>query len=277
MSDSVSLTSKATTSSGPEGLGIAVSPGTFERGAVPRHDAVDHAGEPVPLGLQLLRVAAVGTAAAVVGLGTFGTFTSTTTQAAGPETAGSVVIALGATGAATNRLDLGATGLVPGDTMQRAFQLSNTGNQSLASITLTTTASPSSLLDTDATNGLQLLIQRCSNVWTEAGTSPAFTYACSGGGTITTVLASRPVIGANVALSSLGSLTNGQTDNLSATLTFPAGHPPSTNVGQRHDGVRRADQHGDVLRRVAPGVVSRRTDGVRSTPSADRRVQTSPS
>lgn len=183
--------------------------------AAPRHS--------LPLRIKIgASVAAVGTAAAVAGLGTFGTFTSTTTQAAGPETAGSVVIALGATGAATNRLDLGATGLVPGDTMQRAFQLSNTGNQSLASITLTTTASPSSLLDTDATNGLQLLIQRCSNVWTEAGTSPAFTYACSGGGTITTVLASRPVIGANVALSSLGSLTNGQTDNLLATLTFPA-------------------------------------------------------
>jgi hypothetical protein len=104
--------------------------------------------------------------------------------------------------------------------MQRAFQLSNSGNQNLASVTLTTTASPSSLLDTDATNGLQLLIQACSTAWTEAGTSPAFTYTCSG--TTTTVLASRPVIGSNVALSNLGSLTAGATDNLVATLSFPS-------------------------------------------------------
>jgi hypothetical protein len=45
--------------------------------------------------------------------------------------------------------------------VQRGFQLTNSGTQNLASVTLTTTASPSSLLDTDATNGLQLLIQAC--------------------------------------------------------------------------------------------------------------------
>jgi len=53
------------------------------------------------------------------------------------------------------------------------------------------TASPSSLLDTDATNGLQLTIQSCPTAWTEAGTSPAYTYTCTG--TATTVLPSRPV------------------------------------------------------------------------------------
>ncbi len=167
----------------------------------------------------LCSVAAIGTAASVAGLGTFGAFTSTT-SAATPATAGTVVIALGSAGTAANRLTLGATGLVPGDTVQRAFQLSNTGNQALSSVTLTTTAAPSSLLDTDATNGLQLVIQSCSTTWTEAGTSPAFTYTC--GGTTTTVLASRATIGANLPLSGLTSLTAGSTDNLLATLTFPA-------------------------------------------------------
>ena len=164
-------------------------------------------------------VAAIGTAASVAGLGTFGAFTSTT-SAATPATAGTVVIALGSAGTATNRLTVGATGLVPGDTVRRAFQLSNTGNQSLSGITLTTTASPSSLLDTDATNGLQLVIQSCSTAWTEAGTAPAYTYTCSG--TTTTVLASRPTVGANLPLSGLSSLTAGNTDDLLATLTFPA-------------------------------------------------------
>ncbi|MEO3938965.1 TasA family protein [Dermatophilaceae bacterium Soc4.6] len=164
-------------------------------------------------------VAAIGTAATVAGLGTFGAFTSTT-SAGLPATAGTVVIALGSAGTAANRLTIGATGLVPGDTMQRAFQLSNTGNQALSAITLSTTASPSSLLDTDATNGLQLVVQSCSTPWTEAGTAPAYTYTCSG--TTTTALASRAVIGSNLTLPGLSSLTAAGTDNLMATLTFPA-------------------------------------------------------
>jgi spore coat-associated protein N len=163
--------------------------------------------------------AGVGAAASIAGLGTFGTFTSTT-SAALPATSGTVVIALGTAGTSANRLTLGASGLVPGDTVQRAAQLSNTGNQNLASITLTTTASPSSLLDTDTTNGLQLVIQACTVAWTEAGVSPAYTYTC--GGSTSTVLASRPVIGASLALSNLTATTAGNTDNLLATVTFPS-------------------------------------------------------
>ena len=55
-----------------------------------------------------------------------------------------------------------------------------TGSTDLSAITLTTGASPSSLLDTDATNGLQIAIDKCSVAWTEAGSSPAFTYTCGG-------------------------------------------------------------------------------------------------
>ena len=182
--------------------------------AAPRHLPALHLSLPVKLAASL---AAVGTAAAVSGLGTFGVFTSTT-SASTAAASGSVTIALGAVGPA-NRLNVGATGMVPGDTMKRAFTLSNTGSQALGSLSLTTTASPSSLLDTDATNGLQLLLQSCSTPWTEAGISPAFTYTC--GGTTTTVLASRPVIGSGVALSSPASLPAGGSDNLLMTLTFP--------------------------------------------------------
>src|ERR671939_317389 len=170
-------------------------------------------------GLLLGSVAAIGASASIAGLGTFGTFTSTT-SAAQAITSGTVTIALGTAGTAANRLTVGASGLVPGDTVQRAFQLSNTGNQNLASITLTTTASPSSLLDTDTTNGLQVVIQACSVPWTEAGVAPAYTYTC--GGVTSTVLASRPVIGSALALSSLSTTTAGNTDNLLATLTFPS-------------------------------------------------------
>jgi spore coat-associated protein N len=169
--------------------------------------------------LILGSVAALGASASIAGLGTFGTFTSAT-SAALPATSGTVTIALGTAGTAANRLTVGATGLVPGDTVQRAFQLSYTGNQNLASVTLTTSASPSTLLDTDTTNGLQLVIQACSVAWTEAGVAPAYTYTCSGSSS--TVLASRPVIGSALALSNLTATTAGSTDNLLATLTFPS-------------------------------------------------------
>ena len=105
----------------------------------------------------LLSLGALGLAGALAGMGTFATFTATT-SASQTLSSGTVVIALGATGAATNRLTLSATGLVPGDTVQRSFDLSNTGSQGLASVTLSTVASPSSLLDTDATQGLQMVV-----------------------------------------------------------------------------------------------------------------------
>lgn len=155
----------------------------------------------------------------LVGLGAFASFTSTTSASESVAT-GTVTIALGATGAATNRLNVDASGLGPGDSIQRSFDLLNQGSMNLTSITLTTTATTSSLLDTDTTNGLQAVIDRCSVAWTEAGSSPNFSYACSG--STTTVLASRAVIGSNLALSNLGALTSGATDHLRLTVTLPS-------------------------------------------------------
>jgi spore coat-associated protein N len=167
----------------------------------------------------------VGVAAAMAGLGTFATFTSST-SASHTISSGTVSIALGATGASTNRLTVGASNVVPGDTIQRTADLINNGGASadnLSSIVLSTTASPSSLLDTETVNGLQMVIEKCSVPWTEGGSAPAYTYTCSG--TTSTVLASRAVIGANIALSNLSSLTTGSTDHLRVTLTLPAAAP----------------------------------------------------
>ena len=161
-------------------------------------------------------VAAVGGAAAVAGLGTFGTFTSTT-SASTAVSSGTVAIALGASGAA-NRLSVGASGLVPGDTVQRAVDLSVTGDQDLGGVSLSTSAAPSSVLDTDATNGLQMVVDMCSVPWTESGTSPAYTYSCSG--TSSTVVATRPVIGGNLAMAGVA-LAAGSTSHLRVTLTLP--------------------------------------------------------
>ncbi|WP_426763915.1 TasA family protein [Pseudarthrobacter sp. 1G09] len=169
-------------------------------------------------GKVLASTALVAAAASVAGLGTYGAFTSTT-SASETVASGTVNVALGATGAA-NRLSVAASGLVAGDTVQRAVTLSNTGNQNLSAITLTTAASPSSKLDTDTVNGLQLTVDACSVPWTEAGTSPAFTYTCSG--TVTQVLAPRAAVGANMALAGLNSVTSAAADNLRVTVTLPA-------------------------------------------------------
>src|SRR3954465_3477960 len=177
------------------------------------------AGLPQPRsrGRKLLATAAIlGTAASIAGLGTFATFTSST-SASHTVSSGTVTVALGATGASTNRLTVDATAIAPGDTMQRSVDLINQGTLNLASAALTPAATASSGPAPDATNGLQIVIDKCSNAWTEAG--PPYTYSCSG--STSSVLASRPGVGSALALSTLGSLTNGTTDHLRVTLTLP--------------------------------------------------------
>jgi hypothetical protein len=156
-------------------------------------------------------------AAALIG-GTYATWMSTVSQAQ-TITSGTVQIALGATGAVTNRLNIATGMLAPGDTVYRTVDVTNSGTLALGTITLTTTATTSSKLDTDPTNGLQLKVDACSAAWTEIGTSPAFSYTCAG--TTTLTLASQPLIGSNLDLGALNALTPGGTDHLRVTLLFP--------------------------------------------------------
>lgn len=165
----------------------------------------------------LASIALLGGTAAVAGIGTYATFTDSTSASQAVDS-GVVDVSLGAVGS-DNRLTVAAADIHPGDTIQRAFKLSNASSDTMASITLTTTATTSSALDTDTTGGLQMVIERCSVAWTESGSSPAFTYTCSG--TTSSVLASRPVIGSDLALSNL-TLTPGATDNLRLTLSLPS-------------------------------------------------------
>jgi len=166
----------------------------------------------------LLTIAVLGATASIAGLGTFATFTSST-SASHTVSSGTVVVALGATGASTNRLNVDATAIAPGDTIQRSVDLIDQGTIDLASVTLTTQATTSSILDTDATNGLQMVVDKCSQAWTESG--PPYTYTC--GGSTSTVLSSRAVIQSGVTLNNLSALTAGNTDHLRVTLTFPSG------------------------------------------------------
>ena len=159
----------------------------------------------------LLSIAVLGSAASIAGLGTFATFTSSTSTS---HTIASGTLSLTAP---VSRLGTGASPIAAGDTMQRAIDLSYSGTISFGSATLTTSATSSSLLDTDATNGLQIAIDKCSQAWTESG--PPYTYTC--GGATSSVLASRALIGSAIALSNL-TLTAGSTDHLRVTVTLPS-------------------------------------------------------
>jgi spore coat-associated protein N len=166
--------------------------------------------------------AVLGAAASIAGLGTFASFTSST-SASQAITSGTVSITLGAGGAQTNRLNIPVSNVVPGDTIQRSVDLINNGtatSDTLSSIQLTTSATTTSLLDTDATNGLQMVIDKCSVAWTEGGSAPAYTYTCTGA--TAGVLASHAVVGASLPLAGLASVATGSTDHLRVTLTLPS-------------------------------------------------------
>jgi hypothetical protein len=165
-----------------------------------------------------LSVALIGSAAGIAGLGTYATFTSSTPAESQVLASGTASIELGATGTAGNRLDVGASGVLPGDTVQRAVDLTNSGDAALAAVSLTTSASPSSKLDTDTVKGLRMTVDSCSGPWTESGQQP-YTYSCPG--TTSAVVASRPVIGSNLDLGNLAVLAPSGTDHLRVTLALP--------------------------------------------------------
>jgi spore coat-associated protein N len=182
----------------------------------------------------LLSIAVLGSAASIAGLGTFATFTSSTSA---NHTIASGTLSLTAP---VSRLGTGASPIAAGDTMQRAIDLSYSGTISFGSVTLTTSATSSSLLDTDATNGLQIAIDKCSQAWTESG--PPYTYTC--GGSTSSVLASRALIGSAIALSNL-TLTAGSTDHLRVTVTLPSSadntlQNKSSAIDYTFTGVQRA-------------------------------------
>ena len=157
----------------------------------------------------------LGTAAAVAGMGTFGNFTDSTTPVATTIQSGTLSINVAQTGYA---VPVTTTGFLPGDSMTRAVNLVNDGNSPLGSVTLSSSATVSSVLTTDLTNGLQLTVKKCSVAWTQGGTAQAPAYSCSG---TETLLGSGPVVN-NVAINGAAALNAGGTDYLTFSISLPA-------------------------------------------------------
>ena len=111
-------------------------------------------------------------------------------------------------------------GLAAGDQMQRPFDLTNVGKKNFSALAVTTAASPSSPLDSDAANGLQLRIDSCSSGWKKVkGTQE---YACKK--PPRGLVALRPVIGSGVVLQGL-TLAKAKTAHLLLTVSLPATAP----------------------------------------------------
>jgi len=162
-------------------------------------------------------VVLVSGAASVAAMGTYGSFTSTTSASENVST-GKVVLN---SAAGVRGLSVDALGLVPGDTVQRTVTLTRSNDtDSFGSVKVTTAATSNNLLTTDATNGLQLKIDQCSVAWVKPAGND---LTCSG--TTTNVVAQRAVIGTNLDLGAATTALNavGATSNLKVTLTLPTG------------------------------------------------------
>jgi predicted ribosomally synthesized peptide with SipW-like signal peptide len=156
----------------------------------------------------------IGAAAAVAGMGTFGSFTDSSTPVATTIQSGTLNIDVTQQGFA---VPVTTAGFVPGDSLTRAVNLVNSGNVALGSVTLNTTVGTPSILTTDTTNGLQLAVKSCSVPWTQAGTATAATYTCSG---TERALGSGPAV-SNITLNNPASLAAGATDYLTFAVSLP--------------------------------------------------------
>jgi hypothetical protein len=105
--------------------------------------------------------------------------------------------------------------MLAGDSRSALVDLVNDGTTPLTTVTLTSTATSSSVLDQDKVNGLQLTVESCSVAWTTGAAAPT----CSG--TVRSYF-TQPVIVTNVPLASSAALAAGATDHLKLTAALPS-------------------------------------------------------
>ncbi|MDO4060792.1 TasA family protein [Clavibacter michiganensis] len=209
---------------------------------MPRHRAApDAPARPVPHGRRAARrpvrrartllVTAIAVTLALAGAGTaYAVFADRATSRVTVR-AGAVELDWGGGGA--DQLAVPITGLRPGDAQVRLVDLANTGTvrASELMVTLGGTAVAST------SDGLQVAFDRCTVAWTGA---PG-TATCSG--TITSVVADRPVVG-RVALPGSPARAVGGRDHLRLTVRLAASAPTGAqnvtgSVTLRVDGNQR--------------------------------------
>ena len=116
-------------------------------------------------------------------------------------------------------LDVGASEIAPDDKIERVVDLSSSGSVAANALNLTTsdTENPDSILFTEDTNGLQLLIQRCSADWT----TTVHPYTCDAPATMSVVYASADVNDASGGVALNNVAVDGTVNHLRVLLTLP--------------------------------------------------------
>lgn len=154
----------------------------------------------------------VGSAVAVAGLSTFGQFTDSTSPVNAQVDSGVVSIDVSSPAGASVPFSGGM--MLAGDSRSALVDLVNDGTTPLAAVTLTSTATASSVLNTDTVNGLQLTVESCSVAWSTGASAPT----CSG--TVRSYF-TQPIIVANAPLTASAALAAGATDHLKLTAALP--------------------------------------------------------
>ncbi|MGY1661440.1 hypothetical protein ACI78Q_09510 [Geodermatophilus sp. SYSU D00705] len=159
-------------------------------------------------------IAVVGAAAAVAGLGTFGTFTDSTTPVVTQLDTGvlSIELTKAADAATLSLFDHGS--FLAGDSESSAIDLVNAGSVALDEMRMASVTTSSSALDSDEVNGLQLAVDSCSQSWTHDDGR----WSCDGE---TTRFYSGPIV-ADASFAGAASLAPGGVDHLLLTATLPA-------------------------------------------------------
>ena len=105
--------------------------------------------------------------------------------------------------------------MLAGDSRSALVDLVNDGTTPLSAVTLTSTATSSSVLDQDPVNGLQLTVESCSVAWNTGGAAPT----CPG--TVRSYF-TQPILVTDYPLTGTAALAAGATDHLKLTAALPA-------------------------------------------------------
>ena len=159
-------------------------------------------------------IGVLGVAATVAGLGTFGTFTDSTTPVVSSLDTGVLSIALteAADAATLSLFDRGV--FLAGDSESSAIDLVNDGTVPLAGLQLNSVATSSSVLDSDPVHGLQLAVDSCSEAWDSVGGA----WTC---GAMTTRHYSGPIV-LDAPLTGAAAPAPGGVEHLLLTASLPS-------------------------------------------------------
>lgn len=170
----------------------------------------------------LLSGVAVTTAAALAGFGTYANWTQSQT-ATQNVTTGTFGLALGGTAPLVNNLPIVSVDhVVPGDSMPRVVDVSNTGNTPFKTLTLAPTGTGGTVpgLNDGSADALTWTVYSCASEWTS---NNAATGCAGGAGTV--LKATEALTGSNsLDLStSTAATTAPGTDHLLVVTAYPTG------------------------------------------------------